>query len=159
MHRSCLFSFKNCLISSHEIIRAGEAKSGLITFEACVERARKYIRDDSNAALNLAGKFLEYENAALQNELHLKTELIAKTDAAYFETKVAWNDTKSAIIKDNLRARGLLSSRGVFERVLQLVHMENYGTSQPFRATQICKQLGKLNPKGIFLLYLTCELQ
>ena len=124
-----------------------------------MELARKYVRDDSTAALNLAGKFLEYENAALQKELDLKTELIAKIDAAYIETKVAWNDTKSAIIKDNLRARGLLSSRGVFERVLQLVHMENYGTSQPFRATQICKQLGKLNPKGIFLLYLTCELQ
>ena len=131
-----------------------------------MELARKYVRDDSTAALNLAGKFLEYENAALQNEnaalqkeLHLKTELIAKTDAAYFDTKVAWNDTKSAITKDNLHARGLLSSRGVFERVLQLVHMENYGTSQPFRATQICKQLGKLNPKGIFLLYLTFELQ
>ena len=49
--------------------------------------------------------------------------------------------------REALRARGLLSSRGIFERVLQLLHAEENFRGK-FNATQAIQQLQQLSPSN-----------
>ena len=58
----------------------------------------------------------------------------------------ALKDKEKLLILDGLRARGLLSSRGIYQRFLQLVHAENTPILGPFFvATETCRNVGQLS--------------
>ena len=55
-----------------------------------------------------------------------------------------------------LRAKGLLSARGIFERVLNLIHDEQTSLKGKFNATNVCSKLDTLTSGKFHLLSVAC---
>ena len=69
------------------------------------------------------------------------------------EHKVGWDDQRKILVADSLRIRGLLTSRGIFERYIQLVSHENGLRNTP--VTNTCREFDTLFPinDGKFRLF------
>jgi hypothetical protein len=69
------------------------------------------------------------------------------------EHKVGWDDQRKVLVADSLRVRRLLTSRGVFERYIQLVSHENGLRNMP--VTNTCREFDTLFPinDGKFRLF------
>ena len=55
-----------------------------------------------------------------------------------------------------LRAKGLLSTRGIFEHVLNLIHDEQTTLKGKFNATNVCTKLNSLTSGKFDLLSIAC---
>ena len=140
----------------------GRGQHTSMTFDNCLDQAKVFIPKDEVACLRLAGKFLEenMHKAKLLEEVQkekllgemqtgleksekekLKLLLEAK-EVLWAQLQDEWKGKKQLLMMDALRARGLLSSRGIFERWLQLAHHENLPGK--FNATGTCHKLGSL---------------
>ena len=56
----------------------------------------------------------------------------------------------TALKMDLLRAKGLLSARGIFERILQLIHEETSNLHGRFNAMAVCANIALHTSDGIF---------
>ncbi len=139
---------------------------GPLTFSVCIKRAQEYVNEtDVAKTYKLAAEFFEREIQAksmeteirqrdeqialLQRLLDAKQRLADERERLWLKAEAQWNIVQSSLIKDNLRVKGMFSSRGAFERVLLFIHLENLPT-KPFIATNTAKSLGSYKP-GIFL--------
>ena len=80
------------------------------------------------------------------NLLHEKA-LSQSLAAAIIEDKKA---EIKALKMDLLQAKGLLSAKGIFERILQLIHEETLNLRGKFNATLVCANLALHTSDGIF---------
>ena len=112
--------------------------------------AKTYVNDEVTS-LKLAGRLLEQEAAmeraiAAEQKAMAAEKTLAQMTVTWQKLEEACKDKEKLLITDGLRARGLLSSRGIFERFLQLVHAENTPIlGSFFVATKTCKNLGQLS--------------
>ena len=130
-----------------------------VTFERCIERAKQFTREEV-ASLKLAGefietatavKFFEKEVAWLEQRANSAENLVRIQDEHYTKLEAQWNITSKVLNMDRLRARGLLSSRGVYEWYLKSVHNENSNPGKKFNASAVCQQLRTMTGSSIFL--------
>ena len=63
--------------------------------------------------------------------------------ASWAKLETSWNDRLAFSRKETLRAEGKLSSRGIFERMLELVASER-GITGRFNATKTIQRVGTL---------------
>ena len=126
--------------------------TGKANFDSCLVLAKTYVSDEV-ASLKLAGRLLEQRAmAAVQRTMAAEQRAMAaeKTLAlmtlTWQKLEEALKDKEKLLILDGLRARGLLSSRGIYQRLLQLVHAENTPILGPFFvATETCRNVGQLS--------------
>jgi hypothetical protein len=148
-----------------------------VTFDRCIEQAKQFTQEEV-ASLKLAGvlfatatatavkilekEFLEKEVAMLvqransaenlvrRQDEHYK-KLVQRQDEHYKKLEEQWSITSKVLNMDRLRARGLLSSRGVYEWYLKSVHNENSNPGKKFNASAVCQQLRTMTGSSIFL--------
>jgi hypothetical protein len=120
---------------------------GPVSYDDCVISAKKYTYDETRT-FKLAGRFLEQEGKLQRLELEGQLQMLEgqlqmlEGQLQMFQKMEAlYKDKEKLLIMDALRSRGLLSSRGVFERILQLVHSETKGPQARFVATETCRRL------------------
>lgn len=145
-------------------MNTGGKKQEAISFDSCLTLAKTFVADDI-ASLKLAGHLLEQraaaavkaaeqavkaaEQAAKAAEQMASSEEHQRKTVEDFRTKEEklWKDKEKYLNMEALRAKGLLSSRGIFERFLQLAYSENVGSGNikgKFFATQVCANLDTL---------------
>ena len=139
-----------------------------VTFERCIERAQQFALDEVTT-LKLAAQFFEQDfkeslalerakasaNAAEQRA-NAAEKLVQVNENHFNKLEALWNMTLKSLNMDHLRARGLLSSRGVFEWFLRSVHNENPKLGSKFYASTVCTKLGKLTGFSIFFPVTFC---
>ena len=72
----------------------------------------------------------------------------AKQEASWAEQKASWAEQKEGLRMEVLRAQGKLSSRGIFERFLELVVAEQGLKGQP-NATTTIKKVGTMDVQNL----------
>ena len=72
----------------------------------------------------------------------------AKQEASWAEQKASWAEQKEGWRMDVLRAQGKLSSRGIFERFLELVAAEQGLKGRPNASTTI-KKVGTMDVQNL----------
>jgi hypothetical protein len=72
----------------------------------------------------------------------------AKQEASWAEQKASWAEQKEGWRMDVLRAQGKLSSRGIFERFLELVAAEQGLKGRP-NASSTIKKVGTMDVQNL----------
>jgi hypothetical protein len=113
--------------------------------------ALQFFKDKPDAALSLCLRVEEKLTFAylMYNESlkHLEDakERILELEDDKMTQRNDWAEHKRTLVADGLRSKGLLTARGIFERYLQLIAVENKMKGK-FNATDVCKQLKIFTP-------------
>jgi hypothetical protein len=84
----------------------------------------------------------EVQKVKLVEEKEKLKLLLEAKEEFWAQLQAEWKERQQFLTMDALRARGLLSSRGIFESWLQLAHHESLPGK--FNATGTCHELGSL---------------
>ena len=111
---------------------------------------KAFQREDMIYFLSSKEETIRSKDETISKIISSKDETISKMDEIIRSKDDTIESIRRELVaekREGLRARGLLSSRGIFERVLQLLHAEENFRGK-FNATQAIQQLQQLSPSN-----------